>query len=495
MLNGETEETLLFDAARAVYEAALGAVMPRRLVKASVVRDGNTLRIVGETFDLASFENVRLMAFGKGAADMAEALAVTLGERLTGGLVIVPGPSVRIGGAEGKAREERTTASLGDDARRDPRLEYVVASHPLPDERSVKAARRALDLASKAGEKGLVVFCISGGASSLLCLPADGISLDEKKRVTGGLLRAGASIKELNVVRKHLSRVKGGRLAKAASPAKVINLIISDVNGDDLETIASGPTHWDSSTFAEARGVLEKYGLWASAPASVRTLVEKGLSGDEPETLKSGDAVFENVHTFVIGNNLTALRGARREAERLGFEPFVLTSSDEGEARKAARDYVAFIASLACSMSAAPKPRCLLAGGELTVSVKGKGTGGRNMEFVLAALVEMREEGLGQAFCGTCELTPEGGGQGGVRPFEWLTLSIGTDGIDGPTDAAGAWADPSTLERARELGLEPERYLDDNDSYSFFKKTGNLIVTGPTGTNVCDIRIFLLRPA
>jgi glycerate-2-kinase len=374
-------------------------------------------------------------------------------------------------------------------------LEYVEAAHPLPDERSVKAARRALDLASKAGVKSLVIFCISGGASSLLCLPADGIALDEKKSVTGDLLRAGASIRELNIVRKHLSGIKGGRLAKAASPAKVINLIISDVNGDDLETIASGPTHWDSSTFAEARDVLEKYGLWASAPASVRKLVEEGVRGDEPETLKSGDAVFENVHSFVIGNNLTALRGARREAERLGFEPFVLTSSDEGEARKAARDYVAFIASLACSMSAAPKPTCLVAGGELTVTVKGKGTGGRNMEFVLAALGEMRKEGLGQAFCGTCELPSDGGGQGGTRPFDWLVLSIGTDGIDGPTDAAGAWADPSTLERARELGLDLEKYLSDNDSYSFFKKTGNLIVTGPTGTNVCDVRIFLLRPA
>jgi glycerate 2-kinase len=258
--------------------------------------------------------------------------------------------------------------------------------------------------------------------------------------------------------------------------------------------IASGPSHWDSSTFADARDILQKYRLWDGCLPSVRKLIENGIRGEEPETLKSDDPVFESVHTFVIGNNLTALRGARREAERLGFEPFVLTSSDEGEARKGARDYVAFIASLACSMSAAPKPVCLLAGGELTVSVKGQGTGGRNMEFVLASLVEMQKEGFGQVFCGTCALPEDRGGLGGNRPFEWLILSLGTDGIDGPTDAAGAWADAVTVERARGLGLDPQKYIDDNDSYSFFQKTGNLIVTGPTGTNVCDVRMFLIVP-
>jgi glycerate 2-kinase len=453
----------LFDAAQSMSEAALWAVDPGRLVNTNILRGGDGLRILGETFDLASYENVWLIAFGKAAAGMAEALADVIGDRLTAGMVVTP------------------AMATGDDVTRDYRLEYAEAAHPVPDERSVKAAQRVLALAEKAGANDLVFVCISGGGSSLVCLPAEGITLDDKKAVTQGLLKAGATIGELNAVRKHLSGIKGGRLAKAAAPATVVSLAISDVNGDDPGTIASGPAHWDASTFADARDILARYRLWEGSPSAVRMLMEAGARGVAPETLKSGDPVFERVHTFVIGNNLTALRGAQREAERLGFKPFILTSSDEGEARQAAKDYVAFIAGLACSTSAAPKPVCLLAGGELTVSVKGGGTGGRNMEFVLATLVEMRKEGLG--------------GQAGSRPLDWLIMSFGTDGIDGPTDAAGAWADGATLEHARKLGLDPEAYLDANDSYSFFAKTGNLVLTGPTGTNVCDVRIFLLRPA
>ncbi len=450
-----------------------------RLVKSNLSLEGDTLRVLGETFGLGGFENVYVIAFGKAAAGMAEALAEILDSRLTGGIVIAPAPR---SGQQSAGRH------------RGPKLEFLEASHPLPDDTSVDAARRALELAARAGKKDLVLLAISGGGSALLCLPAEGITLDEKKAVTLDLLKAGATIRELNVVRKHLSGIKGGRLAKSAFPAMVISLVISDVVGDDLETIASGPAHWDSSTFADARDVLAKFGLWESSPPSVRKHIERGIRGEEPETLKSDDPVFESVREYVIGNNLTALRGARREAERRGFEAFILTSTDEGEARAAARSYVAFIASLACSMSGAPMPFCLLAGGELTVSVTGRGTGGRNMEFVLAALVEMRKESLGQAFCGTCALPDDRGGLAGNQPFDWLALSLGTDGIDGPTDAAGAWADAATFDRALALGLEPDKYLGENDSYSFFEKTGNLIVTGPTGTNVCDVRMFLIAP-
>lgn len=472
MMDEGRSKKMLFGRARSIYEAALGAADPERLIRETVTREGDLIRISGESFDLRAFEKVLLIAFGKAAAGMAETMADILGNRLTEGLVVTPAPGVR----------------------RDSRLEYLESSHPLPDERSVEAAQCALDLASRAGEKDLVFICISGGGSSLLCLPAAGITLDEKKTVTKDLLRSGANIRELNFVRKHLSGIKGGGLAKAAFPATVASLVISDVVGDDLETIASGPAYWDSSTFDDARDVLKRFGLWERSPKSVRKLIEKGIRGEAGETLKSNDPVLANVRTFVIGDTLTALQGARREAERLGFEPFILTSTDEGEARKAARDYVAFMAGQACSMSAAPNPLCFLAGGELTVTVKGKGTGGRNTEFVLAALVEMREEGLPSIFCGTCEPGTDGGRWGGGDPFDWLVLSIGTDGIDGPTDAAGAWADAPTLDRAGELGLEMKRYLDENDSYEFFKKTGNLIVTGPTGTNVCDVRIFLIVP-
>jgi glycerate 2-kinase len=472
----EEETKNLFEAARAIYEAAIGAVLPERLVRSGVVRDGDLVRIAGETFDLGAFEDVYVIAFGKASAGMAGALAGVLGERLAGGLVIAP------------VKPEEPAG----------RLEYLEASHPLPDKNSVAAARRALDLASRAGEKDLVFVCISGGGSALLCLPAEGITIDEKKSVTGSLLRAGADIREMNVVRKHLSGIKGGRLAGAAQPATLVNLVISDVIGDDLESIASGPTHWDSSTFSEARGILEKYGLWDGCPASVRGHIERGARGEEAETLKKDEPVFRNVHTFIVGNNLAALRGARREAERLGFETFILTAEDHGEARRAARDYLGFIAGMACSLEAAPKPVCLLAGGELTVTVKGRGKGGRNTEFVLASLVEMEKEGIDRLFCSSCAFPEEGGGEspiGDRRSLDWLILSIGTDGIDGPTDAAGAWGDASVPERARELGADPVKHLEDNDSYSFFNETGNLIITGPTGTNVCDVRIFLIRPS
>jgi glycerate 2-kinase len=450
--NTQAEGGFLSDS-EAIWRAAIAAVEPERLVRESVVREGGIVRIKGTTFDLAGFEKIFLIAFGKAAGAMSGALAEILGERLTSGIVVVPGPG----------------------AKTVPKLETIEASHPAPDVRSVEAARRALELAGKAGEKDLVFVCISGGGSSLLTLPADGITLEKKRRLTDDLLRAGASIGELNAVRKHLSAVKGGRLAKAAFPASVVTLVLSDVVGDDPGTIASGPTYWDASTFAEARGVLERYGLWDSAPAMVRARFDEGGRGEVEETLKEGDPVFARARAFIVGDNMTALRAAKNEADKRGFETVFLSSSDSGEARKVAANYAAFMAELACSAASLPRPLCLLAGGELTVTVKGRGRGGRNTEFVLASVVEMAKNDL------------EG--------LDWLILSIGTDGIDGPTDAAGAWADASTAGCARALRLDPAAYLDDNDSYSFFKQTGYLIVTGPTGTNVMDLRVFLLRAA
>jgi glycerate-2-kinase len=439
--------------AEAIWRAAIAAVEPERLIRESVVREDNLIRIKGMKFDLAGFEKVFLVAFGKAAGAMAGALVDILGERLSSGLVVVPGPGVKTV----------------------PKLEYLEATHPVPDARSVEAARRALEIAGKAGEKDLVFVCISGGGSSLLTLPAEGITLEKKRRLTHDLLRAGATIDELNVVRKHLSAVKGGRLAQAAFPATVVTLVLSDVVGDDLGTIASGPTHWDVSTFADARGVLERYGIWDSAPALVRARFEEGSRGEIEETLKEGDPAFARAHAFIVGDNMTALRAAKHEADKRGFETTFLSSSDTGEARKVAANYAAFLAEMACSAASLPRPLCLLAGGELTVTVKGKGRGGRNTEFVLASVVEMANNDL------------EG--------LDWLILSLGTDGLDGPTDAAGAWADASTAGCARALRLDPVAYLDDNDSYSFFKQTGYLIVTGPTGTNVMDLRVFLLRAA
>jgi glycerate 2-kinase len=437
----------------AIWRTAIAAVDPWRLVRENVERQGDILRVQGREFDLAAFERVFVVCFGKAAEAMGEALAGILDERLAAGLVVVPWPVTK-----GSSK-----------------LEYIEASHPVPDAGSVEAARRVLELATQAGEKDLLIVGISGGGSAVLALPAEGIALDKKRRLTEDLLRAGATIQELNVVRKHISGIKGGQLARAAFPATTVTLVISDVVANDLGTIASGPTYWDPSTYAEARAILECYGLWDGASAMVRARIEDGEKGLAPETLKEGDPVFERVATFVVGDNMTALRAAKHEAEKRGFEPIFLSSSDSGEARRTAAGYAAFLAELGCSAPHLPRPLCLLAGGELTVTVKGQGRGGRNTEFVLAALVEMEKAG--------------------VAGLDWLILSLGTDGIDGPTDAAGAWADVRTIKSARALGLNPAEYLDDNDSYGFFKQTGNLIMTGPTGTNVMDLRVFLLRAA
>ncbi len=468
----EGTERTLFEDARSIYETALASVAPERLIRTNISLDGGLLKVRGETHDLSLFECVYVIAFGKAAVGMGTALAEILGDRLTEGVIVSPGPP---SGRRG-------------------RLDFLEASHPLPDKRSVDAALRAMEVAEKATDRDLVLVAISGGGSSLLCLPAEGILLDDKKAVIDGLMRAGADIRELNVVRKHLSGIKGGRLAKAAHPATVVTLVISDVIGDDLESIASGPTHWDSSTFADAVDILKRRGVWRRAPAAVKAHLEKGVAGEVSETLRKDDPAFAKAGAFIVGNNLAALRGARREAERLGYETYIVSAEDQGEARRAARDNVAFLSTLACSMSSAPKPTCLLAGGELTVTVKGRGIGGRNTEYVLASLLEIRESGVEEAFCGTCHIPGMTVGSEEERGVDWVILSVGTDGIDGPTDAAGAWIDAATFKKVHDLGLAPARALDENDSYTFFRRTGNLIVTGPTGTNVMDVRVMLIAP-
>jgi glycerate 2-kinase len=440
----------LFDAARAVYEAALDAVSPERLFEKNLSREGSRLRVKDETVDLSDVDRLFLFAVGKAAPHMAARALPLIEDKLAGGVVLTREPKPR----------------------REGRLDYLPASHPLPDERSVAAARAILGLAEKAGERDLILLLLSGGGSAQLCLPAEGLSLEDKRRTTDALMKAGAGIGELNTVRKHLSAVKGGRLARKAAPARVLTLVISDVIGNDLGTIASGPTHWDDSTWADARGVLDARNLWESVPEAVRRAVEEGERGGRAETLKKNDPVFARVRTHIIGDIRTALDAAAVRARELGFETFPLTDADSGEARSAARKYIAFLKSLACSLRRAPRPMCFLAGGELTVTVKGKGKGGRNTEFVLAALGQIEKEGLGD--------------------LDWLVLSLGTDGIDGPTDAAGAWIDPSTAGRGRNAELDIDRFLDDNDSYSYFEKTGGLIVTGPTPTNVMDLRLFLI---
>ncbi|MGB2844649.1 MAG: glycerate kinase [Candidatus Aminicenantaceae bacterium] len=441
----------LLKSAEKIYKAALAEVEPENLIKKSVLIDKEKLIVQDRSFDLGSFKNIFLVSIGKAAPFMAKSLMEIIGTRVKEGIAVCR-PQVPI--------------SIE-------KISCLPASHPLPDEKSLKAARSILKLAEGIGENDLLFVLISGGGSAQICFPAEGISLDEKRLVTDMLLKAGANITELNTVRKHLSRIKGGRLAKAAFPGTVVSLVISDVIHNDLESIASGPVYWDSSTYYDAFQVLKKYEMWDKAPVSVQEVIKKGMEYKVEETVKKEDPVFKRVHNFIIGDNLKALRAAKNEAEKLGFKTLILTSSDQGEAKDAAKNYVSLLENLVQAKKEDSRYLCLLTGGELTVTVEGDGLGGRNQEFVLAVFAEIKNrlEGV----------------------VDWLVLSLGSDGIDGPTDAAGALVRPSTFKKARDLSLNPREYLDNNDSYNFFKQIGDLIVTGPTRTNVMDLRLFLVK--
>ena len=346
------------------------------------------------------------------------------------------------------------------------------AGHPLPTAGSVAAARRALDLARAADRDALLVVLISGGASAMMALPVDGVTLEDKQQTVRLLLLGGADIHELNTVRKHLSAIKGGQLA-AASRARVVTLAVSDVIGDDLSMIASGPTVPDATTFQAALRVLDDRGGRAAYPESVVDHLERGAAGLVPETPKPGDARLAHSSARVIGNRFTAVDGARAAAEGLGYRVHVIDHPITGEARRAAPALVqgarAFTDGDAWAAAPAPRPRvCVLAAGETTVTVTGTGRGGRNQELALAMLPHL--DALGE---------------------HAIAASVGTDGIDGPTDAAGALVDSTTAARAAAAGLVAQTYLDDNNTYVFFDALQDLIRTGPTGTNVGDLQIIL----
>ena len=322
-------------------------------------------------------------------------------------------------------------------------------------------------LTSNLSPDDLVLALISGGGSALMPLPADGVSLEGVQDVTSRLLNVGATINELNAVRKHLSAFKGGQLAANCYPATVISLILSDVVGDPLDTIASGPTAPDPSTYETARDVLNRYGVWGSVSPAVKRRIELGLEGKVAETPKPGDPVFEKVHNVVVANNLKAARAAADKAEKLGYNTEVLSTFVEGEARHVGTVYAGLAKSISMNDIPVPKPGALLLGGETTVTVTGPGIGGRNQEVALGALIKI----AGQ----TC-----------------VVLALGTDGIDGPTDAAGAIVDGASLNRAQSKDLDPETYLRSNDSYNFFESLGDAVFTGPTGTNVNDLTLILV---
>jgi len=348
-------------------------------------------------------------------------------------------------------------------------VDLVEAGHPVPDENGVAAAGKALDLLRKAGRETLVVCLISGGGSALFVSPMEGLSLADKQQTTRILLRGGADIMELNTVRKHLSRVKAGRLAEAARPARVVSLILSDVIGDPVGFIASGPTAPDTTTWAEALDIVTRYDGAGEMPRRVMQILRSGAGGRIPDTPKQDDPLFDRVENILIGSNRIAAEAARAKALAMGYEPVLLTTELQGEAREAAGRLCRRALESQSRLASDRRRFCLIAGGETTVTVRGKGLGGRNTEMALAFAL---------AIAGTRGIT---------------FLSAGTDGTDGPTDAAGAIVDGRTVPDARALGLDPRAYLDDNDSYRFFEQAGGLLKTGPTGTNVMDLQIILIE--
>lgn len=430
----------------AIFRAALEAGDVTRLLSAAVRLEGSRLVVAGRAFDLERVRRLLVVGAGKASGAMAQTLERLLGERIADGLVVVK---------EGALYPTR-------------RIRQVEASHPIPDERGLRAAEGIVELARSAGPEDLVLCLISGGGSALTPLPVAGVGLEEKRRVTRLLLEAGATINELNAVRKHLSRIKGGQLARAAAPAPVVSLLLSDVIGDPLDVIASGPTAPDDSTYAGALEILGRFGLLEDVPASVRRHLETGARGEIPETPKAGDPLFARVLNVVIGNNSLVVERAVEEAQRQGLTPLLLTRSLQGEAREVGRAFASFVKEVVGSGRPIPPPACLIAGGETTVTVRGDGRGGRCQELCLAAALELQDlPGI-------------------------LVLAAGTDGTDGPTDAAGALADGQTVARARALGLDPRGALQANDSYAFFQTLGDLIVTGATRTNLMDLYLFLI---
>ncbi len=430
--------------ALAIFHASLKAVDPVNAVKKHLRLDGDMLRVGDRDYDLAEYPHIYVVGCGKAAASMSSALEDILQERISGGII-----NVKYGYTKS--------------------LKYVTineAGHPIPDEAGVRGTQEILTLLQGLGGNDLVLFVISGGGSALLPLPQDGISLEEKQRVTRTLLECGASIDEMNAIRKHISKVKGGQLARVAYPATLISLLLSDVVGDRMDVIASGPTVPDESTFEDCMIIVEKYSL--NLPNSVIDLLKRGLNGELEETPKVGDPIFDKTFNLIIGSNILALKAAEQKAEKLGYNTLILSSSIEGETKEIAKVHTAIAKEILARGNPIPKPACIISGGETTVTIKGSGLGGRNQEFVLASAIEIA----------------------GMR--DTVILSCGTDGTDGPTDAAGAIADGFTVQSAKKQGMQPVDYLRNNDAYHFFERLDDLIKTGPTNTNVMDVRLVLV---
>jgi len=437
--------------ANQILNSAIAAVVPQHFFPRQILLRRNTLVIHedpgrSQRYDLRAFKRILVLGAGKASARMAEACEGLLGARIDSGLVIT-----KYGHACPLSR-----------------VQVLEAGHPLPDAAGLKGARAMITLLEESRPEDLILFLTSGGCSALLPAPTPPVTLKEKQVLTALLLRSGAAIQEINTVRKHISQTKGGQLAKLAYPATVINLIISDVVGDPLDSIGSGPFVPDPSTFQEAWGVLDKYRYLKTAPQGIVNHLKSGIHRQAEETPKPGDPCFRKVRNFILVRNRSALTAAAARAGAFGYTPLVLTSQVQGEARELAKFYGALAKEIHLSGHPVTPPACLIAGGEPTVTVRGKGLGGRNLELALAVAREIK--GLPKT----------------------VFLSAGTDGTDGPTEAAGAMVDGRTWGRAVKKGVSPEEKLENNDSYHFFKDAGGLVITGPTGTNVMDIHLLLI---
>jgi glycerate 2-kinase len=438
--------------AERIWRAALDAVDPYRAVQRAVSVDGDTLRVGGAVFDLPG-RRIRIVGGGKAAVPMTEALVDLLGDRIDSGLVIA------------KRGHGEDRVALG-------KIAIRAGGHPLPDADGVSAVREiAALIADRPSAGDLVVVLLSGGGSSLLALPAHGLSLEHLRQASDAFILGGADIGRLNALRKHLTRLSGGRLARLAAPARVVALILSDVVGDPLEVIASGPTAPDPTTFADAVAAIGELGLEGAMPAAVIDHLRRGAAGEIEDTPKPGDTLFDRVMNQVVAGNRTAVEAAAEKARELGFDTEIASLDLSGEARERGRELAARGVAIARGGEAVRPPACLVFGGETTVHVRGRGRGGRNQEIALAAALEL--EALGDERCGI--------------------VAISTDGQDGPTDAAGAAVDGSTCRRARAAGVEPGAALESNNSYKALEAAGALIRTGPTRTNVADLALVLVN--
>ena len=448
--------TLLRNDALDIFNAGIDAANPYQAVKNCLAVAENHFEIALDLNDLSKkrlgrWSKIHLLAFGKAACSMAKAAAEII-------------PKHRLASKPLAVTSYQNIATLSN-------VEVMVAGHPIPDEAGQKAAKCIVEKLKSTEADELALILVSGGGSALLPYPAMGITLDDKKKTTDLLLACGGDIKQINCVRKHLSQIKGGHLAKLALPADTHTLILSDVVGDDLSSIASGPTVADKSTFSDAMEILKENNIWNKVPTNVQTLISKGVSGEINETPKPDEPCFNKASHTIIGSNSVSLKALIKASKDLGYKTDIFSPILCGEAKNAAEQIVLYAKKT--TETGISSPLAILSAGETTVTLNGTGSGGRNQEMALAFAISSEKHGFTK---------------------NWVFLSGGTDGIDGPTDAAGGIVDPGTLGRIKKARANPENRLNNNDSYSALKKSDDLIITGATGTNVADLQVLLIQP-